>query len=132
MIKSYIAPELFAATQPIESLKYLLRTEAQGRALSIVHGDMARGYFYANAGRNIYVRLPAEDPHERDAYMCGELRKAMYGTRVVAQNWQRKFSGTVRELGFVTRSASPCHLVFVGRGETIAILAQASSVRDPT
>lgn len=41
-IKTYEAPELFAATPPIESLKCLLRGAAQDKGLSIMHVDFAR------------------------------------------------------------------------------------------
>lgn len=105
-----------------------------------MHVDMARAYFYVEASREIYVKLPVEDMQPGDEDRCGRLRKATYGTRDAAQNWQRKCSGTVRELGFVTGQASPCHshqadwgvcgivhgddFVFVGGNECLQQIAE--------
>ena len=47
--------------------------------------DVRRACFHSNARRQISVQLPHED-HEEGK--CGELVKAMYGTRHAAQNWE--------------------------------------------
>lgn len=114
-IKTYSAPELFAATPPIESLKYLMRRAAQNRELSIMHIVVTRAYFYAEASRNIYVKLPHEDRLEGEENMCGKLRKAMYGTRDAAQNWERKCAEAVKAVGFEIGKVSPCHFYHPGR-----------------
>lgn len=85
---------------PLESLKYLLRRAVQDKKMSMTHLDATLAYFYAEASRDISVKLPSEDQHGGDEEKCGKLRKARYGTRDVAQNWQRKCSDTVRALGF--------------------------------
>ena len=47
--------------------------------------DIRRACFHSNACRQVFVQLPQEDYEEG---MCGELVKAMYGTRDAAQNWE--------------------------------------------
>lgn len=83
-IKTYEAPELCAATPPIEPLKYLMRRAAQDRGKSIMHVGVTRAYYYAEASRNIYVKLPIEDHEDGEDQLCGTLRKPMYGTRDAA------------------------------------------------
>lgn len=72
-----------------------------------MHMDVARANFYAGASRDIYVKLPAEDQHEGDEYMCGKLKKTMYGRRDTAQNWQRKCAVTAGALVFGVGGVSP-------------------------
>lgn len=79
------------------------------RGVSFIHVDVMRAYFYANAVCDIYIRLAAKDQESNEYGMCGKLSKAMYGARVVAQNWQRKCSETVQEPGLPTGKVSPCH-----------------------
>lgn len=88
-LKTYNAPELFVATPPIESLKYLVRRASQCERMNVMHVDVTCAYLYAEASRNIHVRLPVEDKHGGDEYMCGKLNKAMYDARDAAQNRQR-------------------------------------------
>lgn len=102
-------PELFAATPPIESLKYLMRKAAQDSSTTVMHMDVARVHFYAQASRDIFVRLPHENQLEGDKHLREALKKAMYGTRDDAQNWQKMFSETARQLAFIVGKASPCH-----------------------
>lgn len=61
------APELFAATPPIESLEYRIRRAAQKHESYNMHVDVTRAYFYAQASRDIDVELPVDDiePGER-------------------------------------------------------------------
>lgn len=73
-IKTYEAPELLAATPPIESLKYLLRRAAQDSSEAVMHADATRAYFYADASRDIYVWFPAEDQQGGEEQTCRRLR----------------------------------------------------------
>lgn len=50
-INIYNAPELSAATPPIDSLKYLRRCAAQDKAMYIMHADVTRAHFLAAARR---------------------------------------------------------------------------------
>lgn len=55
------APERFAATAPLKSLKYLLCRATQTRETSIMHLDVTPAYFSADARRGRYLRLLAEN-----------------------------------------------------------------------
>lgn len=105
-IKMYNAPELFATTPPVESLKYLLRRVARDRAQSIMHVDVTRTYFYAVGTLVVCMRLTDEDHETHEHDMCGKLVGAMYSTHDAAQIWQRKCAETLEELGATTAKAS--------------------------
>lgn len=77
--------------------------------MRITHLKVMRAYFFADATRCIYAKVPGEDreAHEHDA--CGKFTKVMYGTRGAAQKWQRKCSETVLELGSYVWRVSTCH-----------------------
>lgn len=109
VIKTHDTPELFAATPPIEPLKYFLGRAAQGMSMNIVSVDVARAYLYDEASRDIYVKRPVENQREGWSRMCGKLIQAMCGTRDAPQTWQGKCSEMVRELGCVMGKVSPCH-----------------------
>ncbi len=47
--------------------------------------DARRAYFHAEARRQVFVGFCEEDVVNG---VCGELVKAMYGTRDAAQNWE--------------------------------------------
>ena len=112
-IKKYQDDDLFAATPPIESFKYLLaklasrehhrRQAGNGRAgreddWVMLHVDVHRAYFYAKAKREIYVELPEEGRDPDGPRQCGRLIKAMYGIRDAAQAWRDEYEETLKEL----------------------------------
>ena len=89
-VKKTNSPELFAATPPTESVKYLLTKPAwKHKEFIMMHVDVSRAYFYAKAKRKVYVMLPPEDQGDDEMHMCGELIHAMCGTRDAALRWQR-------------------------------------------
>ena len=51
--------------------------------------DVSRAHFYADAVRDVYVRLPDEDPK---AKVCGKLRKTMYKSLDAAQHWGEHYA----------------------------------------
>ena len=110
-INKYQDDDLFAATPPIESFKYLLaklacrehiRQQAKGGKAGreddwiMLHIDVHRAYFYAKAKREIYVELPKEDQDTDGPRQCGRRLKAMYGTRDAAQAWQQEYRRNTR------------------------------------
>ena len=107
--------DLFAATPPLEALKIVLSLAVtEGIGFQTGHGkngmkidfvDIRRAYFHADARREVYVELPAEDEEEG---MCGQLSKSMYGTRDAAQNWEKEYQAMATSCGFVTGKATPC------------------------
>ena len=67
--------------------------------------DARRACFHAEARRQVFVELCEEDEVKG---MCGELVKAMYGTRDAAQNWEVTYIQFMKEIGFVSGKATPC------------------------
>ena len=115
--------DVFAATPPLESLRLLLSVFCdgvqRGRERGIRedseerHGilvmDVRRAHFYAAAQRKIFIELPAEDPRSQDPEVCGELLQSLYGTRDASSNWEKSYSATMVNGGFIKGQASPCH-----------------------
>merc|ERR1712240_1000759 len=107
--------DLFAATPPIEAKKILFSlavTEGIGyqpgcknQGYKLEFMDVRRAYFHANARRRVYVEIPKED--ERLG-MCGKLKKAMYGARDAAQNWEHANTDFLESVGFIGGTATPC------------------------
>lgn len=118
----------------------MLRRAAQDRSLDIIRTDVTQAYFYADACRDVYVKLPAEDQAAGEEHLCGKLNKAMYGSRDATQNWQNRCSEVAKEMGFSVRRVSRCHFyhkssgicgmvhgddfVFVGRRQFLKNLAK--------
>lgn len=106
-IKNDNRMDLFAATPPLESLKFILSDATTGwdrKSLSFV--DVSRAYFYAKARRDVCVEIPSEDWEEGDDWRCGKLNLSMYGTRDAAQNWEACYQEAFKSLGFESGQAS--------------------------
>ena len=91
--------DLFAATPPLESLRYILSkcashqnsNKAEERYFVMVN-DVKRAYFYAPAKRPIFIEIPAEDREEGDGNQVAQLNLSLYGTRDAAQNWADSYT----------------------------------------
>ena len=81
-------PSLFAATPPIEALRYLLSKAARtgGAEKSVMLNDVSRAFFNARVTREVYVQLPAENIEEGEQGMVEGLNLCLYGTRDAATN----------------------------------------------
>jgi len=107
--------DLFAATPPLEAKKLFFSaavTEGIGydagyqqSGMKIDFIDISRAFFQADAIREVYVELPAEDAADG---MCAKLKKSMYGTRDAAQNWGYAYTQFMCDTGFVRGQSSPC------------------------
>ena len=103
--------DLFAATPPLESLRFLLSDAVTGwNRKRIMFIDVSRAYFYAKARRDVCVEIPQEDWEAGDEWNCGKLNLSMYGTRDAAQNWEQCYQDAFKEMGFKPGLASVCHL----------------------
>ena len=84
---------IFSATPPLETLRVLLIVACQEDVFRVKDpflistADVSRAHFYADAVRDVYVRLPDEDPKAKQPGVCGKLRKTMYGSLDAAQRW---------------------------------------------
>ena len=87
---------LFAATPPLEALKYLISQVAttepnHGEEAVIMINDVARAFFEAPVTRDVCIELPDEDKTQEywDQDMVGKLNMSLYGTRDEASNFQK-------------------------------------------
>ena len=80
--------EYFAATPPLESLRFLLSLQRRGgfaTKMKVSFIDIKRTHWTAKVQRLIYVRLP---PEEAQPGKRARLNKSMYGCKDRAQNWE--------------------------------------------
>ena len=105
----HIDPNLFAATPPIEALRYLLSKAAtEGKSEKVVMlNDVSRAFFNAKVTREVYVQLPAEDIEPGENEMVGRLNLCLYGTRDAAMNWQECVADHLTKIGFRRGKAFP-------------------------
>ena len=72
---------IFSATLPLETLRILLGVACQEHVFRVKDtslisiADMSRAHFYADAVRDVHVRLPDEDPKAKQPGVCGETAK---------------------------------------------------------
>jgi len=132
--------DLFSATPPLETLKFLCSVCARGqggpRTLRLAAIDIKRAYFYAPARRPIFIEIPAEDREPGDEGCVGQLQLSLYGTRDAAQNWAHEYTTFLKGLGFQVGRASPCNFVNKARnirltvhGDDFTIVADEGQLR---
>ena len=102
-IKKDTRLDLFAATPPLETLKFLASLCARGQKrknpfrMAVI--DIKRAYFYAPAKRPVFIEIPAEDREKGDEDCVGQLALSLYGTRDAAQNWNEEYTNTLNSWG---------------------------------
>ena len=110
---------IFSATPPLETLRVLLSDACQEDVFRVVDpflisiADVSRAHFYADAVRDVYVRLPDED-----------IKAKQPGVREIAKDDVRFFGccstlgrthAQVLEAGGFSRgAASPCNFFHKG------------------
>ena len=108
---------LFAATPNVEAMRLLL-ADAAGRCkpkaqppqeIRTMIIDIRRAYFHAKAQREVYVKLPPEDPRGDDPSVCGLLNQSLYGTRDAGANWHEEYSNFLKSIDLLQGSTNPCH-----------------------
>ena len=108
-------PDLFAATPPLEYLRYLVARCASSQLglakTKLMVQDVKKAYFYAPATRDVYVELP---PERAQTGMCATLHKSLYGTRDAALNWAQACSKVLLGMGIVKGQSSPCSFYHEG------------------
>ena len=117
-IKTSNRPDLFAATPPIEHIKYLISRVASSqrsrRPTRLMVQDIKKAYFFADATRKIYIELPPEDA---EPGKVGMLKKSLYGTRDAAMNWTAAYTSVlVDKIGFTQGVSTPCAFYHAGYG----------------
>ena len=108
-IKTDNRPELFAATPPLEFIKYLISRcasrQRRARPSRLMIQDISKAYFFAPATRDIFIELP---PEEAEPGMVGKLEKSLYGTRDAALNWAEAYTKVLIAMGYKKGLSSPC------------------------
>ena len=125
---------IFSTTHPLETLRVLLSVACQEDVFQaedpflISIADVSRAHFYADAVRDVYVRLPDEDPKAKQPGVCGKLRKTMYGFLDAAQRWGEHHALVLEAGGFSRGVASPCHFIHKGLQTSILVHGNDFSV----
>ena len=119
-LNRFKCPELFAATPPIEFIRYLISRCASSQWTTsptrIMVNDVKKAYFNAPATRRVFVALPPEDVEPGEENMCALLKKSLYGTPDAAYNWTEAYTKALMDLGFTKGESSPCSFRHAGRG----------------
>ena len=61
--------------------------------------DFKRAFLYGDCERDVYIKVPSEDPDCVEGVHVGKLRKALYGTRDAPAVWQKLVRKTLVDLG---------------------------------
>ena len=109
-IRTTARPDFYASTPPIEALKVLISIAATSEYedICLMHNDVSRAYFHAEAIRPVYVDFNDEDWSPGDENSCGKLNLSMYGTRDAATNWEAAYQKQMKAMQFEIGRASPC------------------------
>lgn len=97
---------LFAAMPPLEVVKLLIAqaaVESTSRRTKIMFIDIGKAHLYGKMEKEAFVELP---PERQEHGKCARLIYTLYGMREAATNWEREYSKTMRDLGFVQGKAS--------------------------
>ena len=98
---------LFAATPPLELVKLLFAHVASKVALKtprkVMLIDVSKAHLYAPITGDVYVDLP---PEKKAHGKCAKLLYTLYGMRTAASGWEREYSGTLQQVGFVAGRAN--------------------------
>ena len=104
--------DVFAATPPLEALKFMLALmvtklpeDEPDDDIVLIFMDVSRAHFHSPSRREVYVELCDED---NSPGQCARLEKSMYGTRDAASNWEQFYSNSMKEGGMVAGQYSPC------------------------
>lgn len=78
--------ELFAGTPSLTIVKLFWSVAAE-KDLAIILLDVKCAFLQAAMRRNVYIKLPRQDPTYGDGHLMGKLKKALRGTRDAPQFW---------------------------------------------
>ena len=87
--------------------------------------DVKRAFLYGKARRDIYIKLPPEDP-KYGTGVVGKLERSLYGTRDAPQIWQDELKGTMEQLGYTSCVSQP--VVFIHPSTGVKAIAHLEDV----
>ena len=100
---------LYAATPPLEMVKFLIMRAAmrskQGEIRKVMFIDIGKAHLYAPIEGEVFVDLPPERAEEGK---CAKLMYTLYGLRTAASSWEKEYSQTLEQEGFVAGKATSC------------------------
>ena len=106
----YVDPSLYAATPPLEAMRYILSraaTTSDSEKRAVMTVDVSRAYFNSECTRDVYIEIPAEGREPGDEHRVGKLRLCLYGTRDAAHNWGETVAAQLVSCGYKRGVAFP-------------------------
>ena len=128
----YVDPSLFAATPPLEAMRYIISraaTVAGGKKRAVMSVDVSRADFNAECTRDVYIEIPQEDRRPGDEAKVGKLRLCLYGTRDAAHNWGKTVAKQLVQCGDVRGHAFPS--VYFNHEDDIAVMVHGDDYGPP-
>ena len=108
------APDLFAATPPLEYMQFLVSCCASAQGLEkptrLMTLDVKKASFYAPSTRRVFVGLPAEAKGASDGDVVGLLERSLHGTRDAGANWVNQYTKVLESLTFTKGASSLAHV----------------------
>ena len=98
---------LYAAMPPIELVKLVIAAAAErcrrGYLVKVMMIDIKKAHLHAPIEGSVYVDLP---PERQKPGRCAKLKYTLYGMRQAARNWEKEYSKTLTDAGFVVGRAN--------------------------
>ena len=113
--------DLFSPTPSLMVVKRLLSECASSQHKRLMILDVKRAFLNAFTKRNLYIKLPPEDPRYGEPNVVAKLIRAMYGTRDAPQLWIEEVRRMMIGIGFKESVSQPC--VFFHPSRDIQLLA---------
>ena len=106
--------QTFSATPPYEALRFLCSchmtpkkpSDIEERVIAFI--DVSRAHPHAPITRDVWIKLPAEDPKSKDPRICGKLKRSLYGTRDAGRNFELFTCDFMTGESFTQGIWSPC------------------------
>jgi len=117
---------VFSATPPYEALRLIISSlmsprtpEEQEHVLTFI--DISRAHPHAPMRRDLWIKLPAEDPRAHEPNICGKLLKCLYGSRDAGQSFELLVHDFMTSRGFQVGLFTPCTFYHRDKGLTVYV-----------
>ena len=120
--------ETFAPTPGREALRILLTLAAKYR-LQTFQGDVKTAFLYGDMDEEVYCDWIEGLPHIPAGHAI-PLRKALYGTKQAARQWNKKLDAVMRSLGYTPCEPEDCciYVKNTGNGKFVIIVVYVDDV----
>ena len=99
--------DTYASTLAIRSFRLLMAIAAY-HDLELLQYDVSNAFLHADIDRDIYMRMPRG---YRKPGTILQLNKALFGLRISPLLWQKKFTSSLKKLGFKSIPHEPCCMI---------------------